>query len=1022
MTINKKYTLMKKDVIKLSLIDQFSRYFVLGYTKPDAILKQILQKEVDKLIEANCHTMGHILTIGFIIIIPNNIKRTSTFKYSISKNKQEFINILQGSFLTLSKEYDIGVETIDKIQIEWKITKIEGDNIEEVVDGFWNEQTITNRTKEEVINIFKEQHKPKKNKESIKNEELSMNDVALEKKENTNISNKIKTFTKNIEGFDDFKHLNINKLIELVLDDKQYIFNKFQVDSNRILMWNNKELYFIIINIISSHNVGGNNTDLIALEKKEELKFELTSNIDNFEALNKVIKNSITNYIGLEKWINFPNVIYNFKIVDENWTQYKFKNNSIEKERKSGSWQKLIYNTEGIIQQFIERPVGNFLYKLNKIKKLTFKLIVFDIETYTNKKGELIPYAIGWVIWSKKNWQYKTLYLWNYPNIDYFIKDFLDQLLVGKNKNSIIYAHNLIKFDSKFILKTISKYYELTPILSGSNWIGFNVKYNNMKVTFKDSLLLLPLSLEKLTKTLNVSALKTKFPHRLVNEELIEKLRKYKGNITIPYPTPEDFFEISEDEYKEFKKEYIEFDFKQQITRYLNNDLNGLMQCLVSFGWQIFEFERVNIFNSFTMSGLALKIFRTNYVENGILCNLPKSINDILRTGFKGGLVNVFKPKGEDIFSYDIVSLYPYIMLGSFPTGTPIVTFYNIPLTSVKDLYGIVFCKVTVPTNERYPFLATVKNNVLVQAQGTWWDFYTTTEIDYAITLGYKVEIHKSWHFSEKQPIFKKYVNKMFNEKANETNSPVIRNIFKSLLNRLYGIMGINQTTYNNIFLDKEDLEGFSKLQIETNIVNTQDLGNKMSITYKDKSDLTDIFTEFSHNTKTGSLPFCNIAVASFITGNARIYMDKIMRKLRRRGITIYYSDTDSLFINVKLDSTDSLVGNNIGQLKPVYGLIKKAYFINAKAYALLLDSGTEIIKFKGVGRGQVQFQDFENFYKNQKPFEVTATQLHSPDQFSHLTHKTFTHIYQETYNKGYKVLDKDGNWSDTYPFFLEDE
>jgi DNA polymerase elongation subunit (family B) len=75
-----------------------------------------------------------------------------------------------------------------------------------------------------------------------------------------------------------------------------------------------------------------------------------------------------------------------------------------------------------------------------------------------------------------------------------------------KYKSHIIYIHNLSNFDSVYLLKVLYKKYKINTLFKDGKTISINsflkFKENNKiktyKLSFNDSLMLLPLSLEKL--------------------------------------------------------------------------------------------------------------------------------------------------------------------------------------------------------------------------------------------------------------------------------------------------------------------------------------------------------------------------------------------------------------------------------------------------------------------------------------------------------------------------------------------
>lgn len=80
-----------------------------------------------------------------------------------------------------------------------------------------------------------------------------------------------------------------------------------------------------------------------------------------------------------------------------------------------------------------------------------------------------------------------------------------------------------------------------------------------------------------------------------------------------------------------------------------------------------------------------------------------------------------------------------------------------------------------------------------------------------------------------------------------------------------------------------------------------------------------------------------NVAIAAAVTSYARIEMMKLKMLLLKLGIKLYYTDTDSFFVDKELP--DYLIGKELGQLKDKLngGIIKKAYFLGIKNMDILM-------------------------------------------------------------------------------------
>jgi hypothetical protein len=116
-----------------------------------------------------------------------------------------------------------------------------------------------------------------------------------------------------------------------------------------------------------------------------------------------------------------------------------------------------------------------------------------------------------------------------------------------------------------------------------------------------------------------------------------------------------------------------------------------------------------------------------------------------------------------------------------------------------------------------------------------------------------------------------------------------------------------------------------------------------------------------------------NIAIASAVTAYARIEM---MKYKTIPGIIIYYTDTDSIFINKILPQ--HLIGTGLGLMKDELdgGVIKKAYFFGIKKYAYLDNNDNVKSVFSGIQRNNLSWDEIEQIYLN-NPINTKV-----PDQF----------------------------------------
>ena len=84
-------------------------------------------------------------------------------------------------------------------------------------------------------------------------------------------------------------------------------------------------------------------------------------------------------------------------------------------------------------------------------------------------------------------------------------------------------------------------------------------------------------------------------------------------------------------------------------------------------------------------------------------------------------------------------------------------------------------------------------------------------------------------------------------------------------------------------------------------------------------------------------------------------------------NIKLYYTDTDSIFIDKPLNP--ELVGDKLGQFK-LENIFKSAIFLSSKVYAGVLSDATKLIKVKGLRKDSISenlnFKVLESLlYKN---------------------------------------------------------
>jgi len=282
---------------------------------------------------------------------------------------------------------------------------------------------------------------------------------------------------------------------------------------------------------------------------------------------------------------------------------------------------------------------------------------------------------------------------------------------------------------------------------------------------------------------------------------------------------------------------------------------------------------------------------------------------------------------------------------------------------NLENIFGFAEARITTPNNLEIPLLPFKLFNETLHPLGSWIGIYFSEELKTIAKSGYKVELIKVYNFS-KATIFTKYIQYFYNIKRNSIGA--MRAISKLHLNTLYGYFGRSKTlieTKNVYTRDLAQYYGvhaiFSEIKINkdiSTILMSSNLNYELINEIKDETNL-DLITSFR-------MIKSNVAIAAAVTAYARMEMMELKLLLIKLGIKLYYTDTDSFFVDKELPSY--LIGDDLGQLKDELsgGWIKKGYFLGVKKYGYLDDNNKTHSIFSGVERNSLTFNEIEQIAK----------------------------------------------------------
>lgn len=317
---------------------------------------------------------------------------------------------------------------------------------------------------------------------------------------------------------------------------------------------------------------------------------------------------------------------------------------------------------------------------------------------------------------------------------------------------------------------------------------------------------------------------------------------------------------------------------------------------------------------------------------------------------YKGGLVDMYVPQGNNLFSYDVNSEYPDAMCLDMPAGSVKFIKGELDLKD-KDIFGFFKSEIIAPHDLDLPVLPIKYKGNTLCTLGKWTDWYFSEELREAEKYGYKIKLHYGYNFQRKN-LFKEYVNKLYSFKEQTPKDDSKYLIFKFLLNMLYGKFGMKPDKDLTVIVKKDASE---KILMDPNndifehfvFDNDTEFIRYSKIVPEETTD-----NDFNH-------PNVSIAIASAVVAYGRI---KINALKHLKGIKVYYSDTDSVFTDKPLPK--ELIGTKLGQLK-LENIIKLGYFVAPKVYGFVNDNLDTKVKVKGL-KAEISFYELNMIlYKN---------------------------------------------------------
>ena len=381
---------------------------------------------------------------------------------------------------------------------------------------------------------------------------------------------------------------------------------------------------------------------------------------------------------------------------------------------------------------FFERIVhlNQNISKAKTAKKHTLNMLTLDIETY-KIYDRMYIYCVSFYA-GETCYSY---YITDFNSVEDLMKAVFNKLLSREFNQKSIYIHNSSEFDLIFMLKHLFDLPNIKydPVIKDGKFINLKVNFGpglRYYINFKDFLLLLPSSLQKLAKQFNVETQKEIFPHDFVTRETLI----YIGEV--PSYAYFDKTKVTKEEYLNYCENFKDknWSLKDEAIRYCSIDRKSLFEVITTFSHQIFEKFSINVSSVSTLPSLAFKIFRAHYLDKNVkLPVLTGRFYDSISQAYYDGHVDMYIPKnfdGELTFKYDVNSLYPSVMF-EYKYPSKILAYFRGDITMMdqyKDVFeknlSVLKVKVTAPEGILHPILPYKHNGSTIYPEGSWTGWY----------------------------------------------------------------------------------------------------------------------------------------------------------------------------------------------------------------------------------------------------------------------------------------------------------
>ena len=389
-----------------------------------------------------------------------------------------------------------------------------------------------------------------------------------------------------------------------------------------------------------------------------------------------------------------------------------------------------------------------------------------------------------------------------------------------------------------------------------------------------------------------------------------------------------------------------------------------------------------------TIASSSFNTFRTYHLNN--IIEFPKSMIDIALASYHGGIVMPYKlERSKFLYSYDINSLYPFVMKNE-PYSIKLIkkrTDKRYIIDDIRDKAYNYLVNVSYNANEikHSPVYTNYDNQLLPLLENKQW--ITGNELLELYDNNFTIGIEEIYEFKN-DFLFKDFVD-IYYEKKNNAKSEFEKYFYKIILNSLYGKFGQHKA-HSEI----HKIDELEDLMVQDIIRNT----DKDRVMINDK--YYSIYGDFISVKSEGNIKY-NPLIASEITANARLINYRYSKMIGFNHIS--YTDTDSFFVDYKVDL---LTGNELGKLKnDKYGLFSIYAPKDYEYYGICNKKECPICKGKEEGLHYVVkgVNDFDTINENKYTIKKWSKLKYKDNEDIYVTYKE---QYLNRINKKMKYID----------------